>query len=120
MKQDDRAAQFLQFAKEHGCEENARELVEDLAFLEEQMQELRKLPFIKVDPKNPERQKGTAAAKQYKDLLQQYNNSLKLFLKMCGDLDDDEAESPLRAWAKAKTQETKANLRAVNILRSEE
>lgn len=107
----ERAAELFAIAKANGCEENARELVEDIAFLEERMQELRKLPFIKVDPNNPERQKGTAAAKQYKDLLQQYTNSLKLFLKMCGDLEEDEVESPLRAWAKAKTQEAKDKLR---------
>lgn len=107
----ERAAELFTIAKANGCEENARELVEDIAFLEERMQDLRKLPFIKVDPNNPERQKGTAAAKQYKDLLQQYTNSLKLFLKMCGDLEEDEVESPLRAWAKAKTQEAKDKLR---------
>lgn len=107
----ERAAELFAIAKANGCEENARELVKDIAFLEERMQELRKLPFIKVDPNNPERQKGTAAAKQYKDLLQQYTNSLKLFLKMCGDLEEDEVESPLRAWAKAKTQEAKDKLR---------
>lgn len=107
----ERAAELFAIAKANGCEENARELVEDIAFLEERMQELRKLPFIKVDPNNPERQKGTAAAKQYKDLLQQYTNSLKLFLKMCGDLEEDEVESPLRAWAKAKTHEAKDKLR---------
>ena len=107
----ERAAELFAIAKANGCEENARELVEDIAFLEERMQELRKLPFIKVDPNNPERQKGTAAAKQYKDLLQQYTNSLKLFLKMCDDLEEDEVESPRRAWAKAKTQEAKDKLR---------
>lgn len=107
----ERAAELFAIAKANGCEENARELVEDIAFLEEQMQKLRGMPFIRIDPNNPERQKGTAAAKQYKDLLQQYNNSLKLFLKMCGDLKEDEVESPLRAWAKAKTQETKEKLR---------
>lgn len=107
----ERATELFAIAKANGCEENARELVEDIAFLEERMQDLRKLPFIKVDPNNPERQKGTAAAKQYKDLLQQYTNSLKLFLKMCGDLEEDEVESPLRAWAKAKTQEAKDKLR---------
>ena len=107
----ERAAELFAIAKANGCEENASELVKDIAFLEERMQELRKLPFIKVDPNNPERQKGTAAAKQYKDLLQQYTNSLKLFLKMCGDLEEDEVESPLRAWAKAKTQEAKDKLR---------
>lgn len=108
---NDRAAELFSLAKANGADGNARELVEDIAFLEEQMQKLRGMPFIRIDPNNPERQKGTAAAKQYKDLLQQYNNSLKLFLKMCGDLKEDEVESPLRAWAKAKTQETKEKLR---------
>lgn len=108
---DERVKQLLEIARSRGAEDQAAELVEDIAFIEEQMQKLRTLPFLRIDPNNPERQKGTAAAKQYKDLLQQYNNSLKLFLKMCGDLEEDEVESPLRAWAKAKTQETKEKLR---------
>lgn len=99
----ERAAELLKIATANGEEEKARELVEDIDFLEQRLQELRRLPFLRIDPKNPERQKPTPAARQYKELLQQYNNSLKLFCKLCGDLKEEEAESPLRAWLKERT-----------------
>lgn len=98
----ERAEELLQIAKTKGDEPKARQLVEDLAFLEERLQELRRLPFLKIDANNPERQKATPAARQYKELLQQYNNSMKLFMKICGDLNEEEVESPLRAWANAR------------------
>lgn len=99
---NERAAKLLEIARAAGEEEKAAELVEDIAFLEQRLQELRRLPFLRIDPNNPDRQKPTPASRQYKELLQQYNNSLKLFCKMCGDLKEDEAESPLRAWLKAR------------------
>ena len=74
-------------------------LVDDVIFLENQLIELRKLPFISVNPKNPQMQKTTPAAKQYKELLQQYTNCLKILAKASGQDIDDE-ESPLRKWAK--------------------
>lgn len=101
---DERAAKLLEIARAAGEEEKAAELVEDIAFLEQRLQELRRLPFLRIDPNNPERQKPTPASRQYKELLQQYNNSLKLFCKMCGDLKEDEAESPLRAWLNGRNK----------------
>lgn len=77
-------------------------LVDDVIFLENQLIELRKLPFISVNPKNPQMQKTTPAAKQYKELLQQYTNCLKILAKASGQDIDDE-ESPLRKWAKGRT-----------------
>ena len=72
-------------------------LIDDVVFLEEQLQELRKLPFIRVHPQYPDIQKATPAAKQYKELLQQYNNCVKI---LTGILRKDaaEEESPLRAF----------------------
>ena len=93
-----REQELLAIARAKGDEATARLLCEDLAFLEERLAELRRLPHLKVDPKNPERQKATTAARQYKEMLQQYTNSLKLFMKICGELDEEEIESPLRAW----------------------
>lgn len=76
-------------------------LIDDVVFLEEQLQELRQLPFIRVNPKNRADQKPTAAAKQYKELLQQYNNCIKI---LTGVLRKDaiEEESPLRAFINAR------------------
>lgn len=76
----------------------ARQLIDELVFLEHQMTELKKYPFIAINPKNPSQQKPTAASRQYKEFLQQYNNSLRLLLRITGDIGESEEESPLRKW----------------------
>ena len=76
-------------------------LINELIFIENQLDELKKLPFISVNPKNPLQQKATPAAKQYKELLQQYINCLKPLMKIT-DSDSDE-DSPLRNWIKNRT-----------------
>ena len=84
----------------------AEKLVDEVVFLEKNLEELRLLPFIKINPKDPTKQKATPAAKQYKELLQQYNNTMKLLLKISGDLNGDpEEESPLRSWLKSRGKE---------------
>lgn len=81
----------------------AKQLIDEIVFIENQIEDLKKLPFIKINPKNPTQQKATPAAKLYKELLQQYNNSLKLLLNISGDLHgESEEESPLRQWLKAR------------------
>ena len=75
------------------------ELVSKMLFLEKRLEELEKLPFIKVNPNNPAQQKATPAAKQYKELLQQYTNCIKI-LSRAGNVDDSEEESPLRKWVR--------------------
>lgn len=72
-------------------------LIDRLVFLEEQLEKLEKLPLIKVNPKNPEQQKTTPAAKMYKEYLQQYINCIKAIEKSTG-ADETEEESPLRKW----------------------
>ncbi len=72
-------------------------LIDDFVFIEGQLTELRKLPFIRVHPNDPSRQKTTPAAKQYKELLQQYTNIAKILLKVSG-ADEADQESPLRKW----------------------
>ena len=76
----------------------AERLIDEIIFIEKQLDELRLLPFIKTNPKDPTKQKATPAAKQYKELLQQYNNTMKLLLKISGDLGETEETSPLREW----------------------
>lgn len=75
------------------------ELVEEIIYLEQQLVEVKKYPFLRVNPNNPNQQKSTPAAKLYKELLQQYNNCLRLLFKVCGQDEGDE-ESPLRKWVK--------------------
>lgn len=83
----------------------AEQLVDEIVFIEEQLRELKKLPFITVHPKNPALQKATPAAKQYKEMMQQYNNSLRLLFRLSGDMNGEtEEESPLRRWVKSRKE----------------
>lgn len=79
-------------------------LIDDVVFLEDRLDELRKLPFIRVNPKDPSQQKSTPASKLYRELLQQYNQCLKT---LTGILKKDgaEEESPLRAYLRARQME---------------
>lgn len=99
-----RKEELLQLICKNGSNNDikARQLVDEIIFIEEQLVYLKTLPFININPKNPMQQKTTPAAKQYKELLQQYNNSLRLLLKMSGDIGESEEESPLRKWAKSR------------------
>ena len=82
-----------------GDDEILRPLVDEIVFLENQLTELKKLPFIVINPKNPNQQRTTPAQKQYKELLQQYTNIIKVVSKLSG-VDNDDDESPLRKWIK--------------------
>ena len=79
-------------------------LIEDMIHLEMQLDYLRTLPMIKVDPEHPERQKATAASKQYKEFMQQYLNALKVVLRATG-ADGEGDDSPLSKWIKAHGME---------------
>lgn len=76
-------------------DENKKELIkpllDDIAFLEEQMEELKKLPFIQVHPKDPTKQRTTKAAKLYKEHSQSYMNAIRMVYSMINghEIDDD-------------------------------
>lgn len=72
-------------------------LVNEMVYLEDQLDELRELPKIKVHPSDPTKQKTTPAAKLYKEYLQQYTNIVRILMKATG-ADETEEESPLRRW----------------------
>ena len=72
-------------------------LVDEEVFLEGRLEELKKLPFIKVHPKDSTKQKATTAQKQYKELLQQYVNIIRVLIRATGT-DESDDESPLRKW----------------------
>ena len=77
-------------------------VIDDVVFLEERLTELKKLPFIEVNPKNPMKQRSTPASKLYKEFLQQYINCIKMLEYVIYKekrLEGDEVEeSPLRKW----------------------
>lgn len=101
-----RKEELLQIVTQAGSQNDikAAQLVEEIVFIEEQLVELKKLPFINIHPKNPMKQKATPASKQYKELLQQYNNSLRLLFRLSGDMGENEEESPLRKWVKGRKE----------------
>lgn len=84
-----------------GFDENAKaataKVIDEMLFLEDQLTELKRQPFLSVNPRNPAQQRQTAAAKQYKEFLQQYTNCVKILLKITGGSGTEE-ESPLRAF----------------------
>lgn len=86
-------------------------VIDDVIFLETQLDELRKLPFIQVHPSDPAKQRNTPASKMYKEFLQQYINCIKMIeyviykdKRLEGETVED---SPLRAWF--KTMEANKN-----------
>lgn len=81
-----------------GDDKTIIKLVDEVCFLEKQLEYLKALPQINVNPKNPYQQKTTPAAKQYKEFLQQYTNCIKILAHVTGD-DNNEDVSPLRKWA---------------------
>lgn len=92
-----RREELLNLVKESD-RETAAPLIDKMIFLELKLEELQRLPMIRVNPRNPEQQKVTPAAKQYKEFLQQYTNILKIVLHLVGS-ENTEEDSPLRAWA---------------------
>ena len=76
-------------------------LIDEILYLEDQLNYLRDLPKIRVNPADKSQQKITPAAKLYKEYLQQYLNAIKL-LSGITKTDVDAEESPLRKWVNQK------------------
>ena len=76
-------------------------LINETVFIEETLLELKKYPFISVNPKNPQQQKYTVAYKQYKELYQQYTQSVKILLSLMDDKTEGK-DSPLQQYFKTK------------------
>ena len=89
-------------------------VIDDVVFLEDRLTELKKLPFIEVNPKNPMKQRSTPASKLYKEFLQQYINCIKMIEYVIYKekrLDgDEETESPLREWFRKNADTRKENM----------
>ena len=99
-----KATRFEELAKLSGSlDESTQKIVGrvicEIAFLEDQLDNLRQLPFIEINPKNPSQQRATPAAKMYKEFLQQYNNCIKVMLSALGKSETTE-DSPLREYLK--------------------
>lgn len=82
-----------------GVDENLRGvvsgLVDEIVFLEDQMRELKKLPFLRINPRNPEMMKPTAAARQYKECSQSYMNAIRILVGILKATDETAADELL-------------------------
>lgn len=105
----DRRDELLNYLK--GKTETAfvENLVDEVVFIEEQLTSLKKLPFIKVHPENPELQKATPASRMYVSLMAQYNANIRTLARLAGAVDVEE-DSPLRAWAKNNVDKRAKNM----------
>lgn len=74
-------------------------LIDEMVYHEEELGRLKKLPMLKINPKNHEQQKITPAAHLYNKILAQYQNEIRILMKATGTSEDD-SESPFRAWLK--------------------
>lgn len=81
-----------------------RPLVTETAYLEGELETLRRLPKIRVHPGDDMRQQTTPAAKLYKELLQQYTNCIKV-LTAALNKNTPEEESPLRQWLQERQKQ---------------
>lgn len=100
----DRKIELQSILAQYGekAEIEARQLIDEIVFIENELIHRKTMPFIVVNPQNPAIQKTTPAFKQYRELLQQYNNCLRMLVKIAGDVTEGEAESPLQKWVKRR------------------
>lgn len=71
-------------------------LIDECIYYEEQMESLRQLPFIAVNPRNAAQQKMTPAAKLYKEYATSYMNALRILLNILRKVENAEADDLLR------------------------
>ena len=67
--------------------------VEEMIFIEEKLKYLKTLPFIKVHKDKPELQKATPAAKQYKELMQNYLYMTKILVALINKINFEEDDA---------------------------
>lgn len=65
-------------------------LLNEIAFLENRMAELKEHPFIQVHPKDPTKQRATTASKLYKECSQSYMNAIRMLYSMINEHEVEE------------------------------
>jgi len=71
-------------------------LIKETIFLEEKMTKLRKLPFIRINPKDNSQQKTTPVAKQYKECSQSYMNAIRILCSLLNKQDTSAQDELLK------------------------
>lgn len=68
-------------------------LLPQVVYMEQRLDELQRLPQLRIHPKNPARQEITAAGKQYKETMQAYLNAIKVLQMTLGRYSVEEADA---------------------------
>lgn len=98
MKSENRRAEYDEIFRDVDPTERrlVDRLIDECVYYEEQMAELRKLPFVAVHPKNRNLQKTTAAARVYKEYATSYMNALRILLNILRKVESEEQNELLR------------------------
>lgn len=75
-------------------------IVDNICYLEEQLEKVKNLPFIQVEKGNRYKQKTLPAGKLYVSLNQQYQLAIKTLNSLLDDRTEDDS-SPLQAYLKS-------------------
>ena len=67
--------------------------LKEMIFIENKLEYLKTLPFIKVHSEKPELQKATPAAKQYKELMQNYLYMTKILVALINKINFEEDDA---------------------------
>lgn len=78
----------------------AKSMLNDLRKINEHLEYLDTLERIEIHPKDPNKQRQTAAGKQYREYLQQKTNIFKALCSLVSKKGVEE-ESPLRVYLKS-------------------
>ena len=77
-------------------------LIDEVIYLEMRMEDLRRMPFIAVHPRNPQLQRSTPAAKQYKECSQSYMNAVRILLGILSKTEPSAADELMEKLAAFK------------------
>lgn len=75
-------------------------LIDEMLYLEAEMNDLRDKPKIKFHPDDPSIQKITPAGKLYKDDLAQYKDIVRILCSQVHKAGEEKSDSPLREYLK--------------------
>ena len=100
MEENQRKSDLLAALKDidEAKQEILRPVVDEVVFLEGQLAALRKMPFIKTHPTNPEMQKQTEAARQYVKLHAAYLQAIKVICTAMNKSALEDEDSPINRW----------------------
>ena len=74
-------------------------LIDEVVYMEEMMRNLKKLPFIRVHPKNSSKLETTPAGKQYKEFSQSYMNAIRILNSILNKVDSNAENELLKKLA---------------------